>query len=363
MKMDRNDSVVIIDSLEGLAQIAQAWNGLLLESRSNTIFLSWEWIYTWSECFLGSDRGLFVLAVYKDKELIGVAPWQIRQLRYLGLSMRKIEFLGLPETGSDYLDVFAKRGKEKEVAHQIYHFLQRSAALWDSVALQDVSSDSLFLVHFINEMEEAGKYTELRPGAYCPSASLPETFDVFKARLSSNRREQFSRHLRLLKRNGEVTHRAHLSGDLGPSLKDFHRLYEQRWGASEGLFRFLEKLILRTEGKRWVELDFLSVGGREIAGLLHLRYGKTLSMYLMGVDHSFDRSISIGNLLVGLSIEKAIAEGFSRYDFLRGDEDYKFHWSNEGKRAVHLYCYGKKTAPLLWMTEQFVKSVAKVLLR
>lgn len=361
--MNQTYKVAVIDSINEMAELAKEWNALLSESRSNTIFLTWEWLYTWSECFLQTNRHLFVLLVYKESELIGVAPWCIRHLRYFGCSMKKIEFLGVPETGSDYLDVFATRGKEKEVAHQIYRFLQISTSFWDSMALQDIPSDSLFLLHFINEMDEEGKYAELGPGPYCPSATLPQTMDAFMARLSPNRRQQYSRHLRILRRRGEVTHRVDLSAEVGASLKEFYRLYELRWGGSDALFRFLEKFISRSEGEKLIQLDFLNAGGRDIAGLLHLRYGKTLSMYLMGVDHSFDKSISIGNILVGLSIEKAIAEGFSTYDFLRGDEDYKFHWSNDGKRAVHLCCYGKKTAPLMWMTGQFMKSIVKVLLR
>jgi hypothetical protein len=277
--------------------------------------------------------------------------------------MKKIEFLGIPETGSDYLDVFAMRGKEKEVAHELYHFLQRSTSYWDSIALHDVPSDSLFLLHFINEMNEEGKYLELGPGPYCPHATLPQSENDFMVRLSANRRQQYSRHLRILRRRGDVIHRVKLASEVEPSLKEFYQLYEQRWGGSDGLFRFLEKFISRSEEKKLAQLDFLNVSGRDIAGLLHLRYGETLSMYLMGVDHSFDKSISIGNILVGLSIGKAIGEGFRKYDFLRGDEDYKFHWSNDGKRALHFYCYRKKAAPLMWMTGQFMKSIAKVLSR
>lgn len=361
--MNQLYKATLVDSLSGMAGLGKDWNVLLAESRSDTIFLTWEWLYTWSERFLGSDRSPFVILVYKENELIGVAPWSIRYLKCLGFSMKLIEFLGLPKTGSDYLDVFAKRGKEKEVACQIYRFLQTSTPLWDGISLQDIPSDSLFLLHFMRQIEEQGKQVDIGAGAYCPSVSLPETGTVFTAQLSPNRRQQFARHLRLLGRNGEIIHRVHYYGEAGADLKEFRRLYEQRWGESEDLFCFLEKFISRSEGKNWIQFDFLSSAGRNIAALLHLGYGKCLSMYLMGVDHSFDKSISIGNIVVGLSIEKAIAAGFTRYDFLRGDEEYKFHWSNAGKRAVHCYYYGKKPAPLLWATGKFLKSAGKILLR
>ena len=361
--MNQSYRLSVIDSIAGLAEMAKPWNDLLAESRSNTIFLTWEWLYTWAECFLQGDRRLFTILVYDENELIGVAPWCIRHFRYCGLPMKRIEFLGVPETGSDYLDVFSKPGKEKEVAVQVYEFLQKSISLWDSMALQDISSDSLFLLYWINRMEEDGKYLAFHPGPYCPSVSLPQSVEAFRGRLSSNRRQQFARHLRLLKREGEVTHRVHVGDEAGRELHELRRLYKQRWGEAEALFRFVGKFIARSEVKNQVQLDLLSVAGRNIAGLLHLRYGDTLSMYLMGVDHSFDKGISVGNILVGLSIEKAIAEGVATYDFLRGDEHYKFHWSNQGKRAACLYWYGKKPAPLLQMVGEFAKSISKVLVR
>jgi CelD/BcsL family acetyltransferase involved in cellulose biosynthesis len=83
----------------------------------------------------------------------------------------------------------------------------------------------------------------------------------------------------------------------------------------------------------------------------------------MAVDHTFDRSISIGNILVGLSIQRAVAEGFSVYDFLRGGEEYKFHWSNGGRRTLQLAYYGRKIASLLRLSEKLLKSIAKVLVR
>jgi hypothetical protein len=86
-------------------------------------------------------------------------------------------------------------------------------------------------------------------------------------------------------------------------------------------------------------------------------------MLLMAVDHGFDRGISIGNIVVGMAIEQAIAEGVATYDFLKGIEDYKFHWANSGRRSLRLNCYGKKPAPLVWMTGYFLESFVKVLSR
>ena len=100
--------------------LKEEWNSLLTESGSNEISLTWEWLYTWSQYFLGTKRTLFILAIYERQELVALAPWCIRQGRYCGLPLRTIELLGTPETGSDYLDVLCKTRKERAIAQVLY---------------------------------------------------------------------------------------------------------------------------------------------------------------------------------------------------------------------------------------------------
>jgi len=49
-----------------------AWNKLLAESETRSIFLTWQWLATWWECFReGAD--LFTFVVERDGELVGIA--------------------------------------------------------------------------------------------------------------------------------------------------------------------------------------------------------------------------------------------------------------------------------------------------
>ncbi|MDC4205450.1 MAG: GNAT family N-acetyltransferase [Candidatus Manganitrophus sp.] len=350
--------------MEQWRELSKEWNDLLQRSGSNRVFLTSEWLYSWAECFLKEGRALYILTVYNDKTLIGIAPWCIRKARYAGFPMRRIEFLGTPETGSDYLDVFAKKGKEKEVARSIYHFLfGEGASQWDCFGFLDIPSDSLFLLHFMEQMEEDGKYLEVEAGAFCPSLALPKTREEFLARLTQNRRQKYTRDLRVLEREGNVRYDSVKLDEAGPILKDFRELYQKRWADSDALFLFLERVLLHGSGEEKVQADFLNVNGKNVAGLLHLRSGKSFLMYLMAVDHSFSKTVSVGNLLVGLSIEKAIAEGFSEYNFLKGNEEYKFHWADKGDRSLHLFFYKRRWPLLIWLTVRFLKSIAKIWVR
>ena len=72
-------------------------------------------------------RELFVLTLHDGAKIVGIAPWYISKTRYGLLNLSKINGLGTPEAGSDYLDVISLKGEEKAVATSIYEFLMNEA--------------------------------------------------------------------------------------------------------------------------------------------------------------------------------------------------------------------------------------------
>jgi CelD/BcsL family acetyltransferase involved in cellulose biosynthesis len=72
-------------------------------------------------------------------------------------------------------------------------------------------------------------------------------------------------------------------------------------------------------------LAIMWAGAVPIAGLGAFvdRHGKTFSYWIGGYNDDFSK-LSPGTVMVGHSVRHAIEEGFQVYDFLRGDESYKF---------------------------------------
>ncbi|MEZ5583583.1 MAG: GNAT family N-acetyltransferase [Candidatus Competibacteraceae bacterium] len=102
---------------------------------------------------------------------------------------------------------------------------------------------------------------------------------------------------------------------------------------------FLVTFCTLSSAKQWVQTDLLSIDGRDISGLLHLRYGYNLAVLLVVADKVVFSKISLGNLFIGMCLENAIENGMTCYDFLKGDEDYKFHWANQGQVSLSIFCH------------------------
>jgi CelD/BcsL family acetyltransferase involved in cellulose biosynthesis len=88
----------------------------------------------------------------------------------------------------------------------------------------------------------------------------------------------------------------------------------------EGFFREVGAALA---GAGWAALWVLWVDEQPAAALFCLEYGGTVGLYNSGFDPEA-RALSPGVALIARTIEDAIRRGFRRYDFLRGDEPYKY---------------------------------------
>jgi len=168
----------------------------------------------------------------------------------------------------------------------------------------------------------------------CPIVTLPAgvDFDGYLGTLDKKERHEIRRKVRRAETAGEI--RLEPSSDPPSDLGAFIDLHQKRWGA-EGLFpdteggsasrRFFAGLFDSCAEAGFVELDFLTIGGRRIAAGVILDDGRTVYYYNAGVEPEA-RELSPGVVMVAEYVKKAIALGRRRIDFMRGDEPYKYGW-------------------------------------
>jgi len=117
-------------------------------------------------------------------------------------------------------------------------------------------------------------------------------------------------------------------------LDAFVELHQRRWG-DDGLFpstqggeqsRTLFRRLFELFGPDGpLRLTFLTVNDRRIAAGIHFETGDGYLYYNAGIDPAA-RDLSPGVVMTARFIQRAIAAGKQRVDFLRGDEHYKYEW-------------------------------------
>ena len=170
--------------------------------------------------------------------------------------------------------------------------------------------------------------------AVCPVVTFEPgmDFEAYLGTLDKKERHEVRRKRRRAEAAGEV--RLERSTDPVGDLDAFVDLHQKRWGA-EGLFpltaggdqsrTLVRRLFELLGGDGTVQLHFLAVGGRRIAAGVWFEDADAWYLYNAGVDPEA-RELSPGVLLSALAIEAAIVAGRRRFDYLRGDEPYKYQW-------------------------------------
>jgi len=170
----------------------------------------------------------------------------------------------------------------------------------------------------------------------CPVVTLPAgaSFDDFLGTLDKKARHEIRRKVRRARAVGEL--RLTESSDPLADLDGFIELHQKKW-RENGLFPatpggaasrvFVRRLFELCGGSGPVRLSFLTIDGRRVAAGIHFENPDTWMFYNAGIDPEA-RELSPGVLLMAELIRGALAAGARHFDFLRGDEGYKYEWGS-----------------------------------
>jgi len=371
---NRVTSLRVVTTLEEFLTLSDRWNELLRGTASDNIFLTWEWLYTWSKHYLGAYQ-LWIILVYRgESEIIGIAPLYIRKVKMpAGLTLREMTFLGTEEVCSSYLDFIVSEKNKYEVLHKIYSYLHGDGRrAWDILTLSEVPSETSSIDIFDGFIQKSGQVMEIVETTSCPVIELSGRVEDFLAEISSNERQSLRRKMKCLESIGNVSfYRASSPQEVEKEMDAFVSLHQMRWAqkGSGGSFQSQRFLMFHREiarsisQKGWVHLDFLLFNGEKIAGVYGFLYNGKYSFYLPGFNPSIVPKVSPGRLLLFHCIEKAIYEGCTQFDLLRGLAHYKQAWANGLRRSLTLRHYNNHLRTTAFQLMESGKEMVKVLLR
>ncbi len=334
--------VSVVDDAVGFASLRTEWHQLLASSRADGLFLTWEWLYTWWR-HLGRGRRLFVVTVRRGSTLIAVAP--LTMTRTSPVPVSSLEFVGSGTVGSDYLDFIVHRDHEASAFEALANFLAGTGV---ALRLPSVTEDSCIASVFAPMLVERGWQRRDVAMQVCPYIDLSTaSWDSYLASVGPSHRYNFRRRLRNLQKSYDVRlERVEGEGDRHEALGQVVDLHLRRWNHRGGSDAFHDDRIIafhdefsaiaRDHG--WLRLRVLTIDRRPVAAFYGFRYHDKYCFYQSGFDEAFVRE-SIGLVMIGLTIKEAIEERAVEYDFLHGDEPYKFLWAREARPLWRIELY------------------------
>jgi len=341
-------AIETIAEVEGFRRLRPEWDELLGTSPSDSPFLTWEWMFTWWK-HLGGRRRLSILAVRSAGELIAIAPLALRPPDYGRLTpFSSLEFLGTGFAGSDYLDLIVRAGHEQHALPALADHLARGKSMLE---LAQVKRGSSLAFDLAGRLEGRGWGLSEATTAVCPYIDLAgRTWASYLAGLGPAHRANFNRRLRNLTRSSELILTEAKSEEdrrefLG-HLIHLHNLRRRELGGSEtfhtpGLLAFHEEFSALARRRGWLRLYLLRLDRMPAAALYGFRYGRNFYFYQSGFDPAYGKQ-SVGLVVMGLTIRKALEEGAAEFDLLHGDEAYKSLWTRQRREIGRLEIYSPR---------------------
>ena len=85
-----------------------------------------------------------------------------------------------------------------------------------------------------------------------------------------------------------------------------------------------------------LRLFFLTIDGEKAATMFAFEYNRRFWLYNSGYDPQAHAQLSPGWVLLAYVIEYAIASGCSVFDFMQGNEEYKYRFGAEDYKVMRV---------------------------
>jgi len=311
---------VKIEVLEGLDAVgASAWQALHAATERRSPFLSWTWQSEWTRAFASGHRIEIRRATDDAGRLLGLLPLYEAEPGVFRL-------LGGVDV-SDYLDLMAEAGREEDVWAALVASLPAGRSVWD---LHAVPAASPTVTRLPALAADHGATVTVALEDRCPILTLPATWDAYLAGLSSKQRHELLRKTRRFEREVPDARVVGVGAraDVEARFDDFLALHRaSRVGKArfmdermEAFFRRVAAALSEAGGFR---LWLLDTPYGPLATFLCLEWDGTVGLYNSGFRPD-QASLSPGVVLLGHVIRDALERGKRRFDFLRGEERYKY---------------------------------------
>jgi CelD/BcsL family acetyltransferase involved in cellulose biosynthesis len=301
--------------------------------RYATVFCNWEWIGTWWEHF-GTGRDLRLLVIRRNGQLKGVLPL-FSERRFFGRDGRVgrvLAYCSATDLHPDPLDIISAQADAGECVEAVLDYLWKTATDWDVLHLRFLTEDSDLLrgLTRANRGDVASQTISRAP--YIP---ITGTYENYLRGLSGNERSKIGRCRRKLIDGQGVAYTDLAAEDRQRILQMLLELHRKRAAekkiqssfARTDVIAFHRDLLNRMDRSQ-VWLRGLRRGDEVIAVFYGYALGGRVFYYQLGHSPAWG-AFSPGIVLLQETIREAFERGYTEYNLLQGEEEYKYRWTGQ----------------------------------
>jgi len=288
------------------------------------VFYRWEW-NALAYKYLRSEAALFIIIVREGGRLLGIAPLCLRERVIFGTWIRVLETIILGV--ADYQNVLIPSGQHRRrVVKAMLNWLCQNRSTWDVIDLCEFSSreSTTFQIAAM-----AAEFGDLRSKVEICSLTPFLDYRTYPTKSDKKKIKRIRTRRQVLLDKGYVLQVGMPATQA--FWEEFCTLHSRRWHdtplKNEPHASFYSALWKQLASQGLLECSLLSLDGRAVAGHFGFRDERKVYYYMPAMDPAFSRQ-RVGAVL-GYAVVEHYATTHEIFDWLRGDENYKYWWTDE----------------------------------
>ena len=335
--------------------LAPVWNNLLEKCRDeSTMYLTHEWLATRWRHF-GEGQRLNLLLFERDRRVIGIMPLVRNEYRLGPFKLDALESIG--GTSRNYVGLMLPEDRQEVISALLAYLKENLHGFSLILRLSLIPGDSQFLSALKRGLASISEDLafEERVKTLAPYITLSGNWDEYFGSLGGKRRRMLGRMLRNLEKEyGAVNFQQCDAGSLEEGLNRFFDLHQERWQAVgiSGSFadprvgEFYREVAWKFLNRGWFYFSSMNVGGKLVSAMYGCIFNRKLYFIAAGRDIRYSE-YSVGQLHEMHVIKDAVSRNLTEFDFLQGDEPYKFYWTKSARRYMRVTIIKKGFLPAL----------------
>ena len=334
--------------------MSATWDSLLAECQDdNSIFLTYEWLWTWWRHF-GEEKKLNILLIEKGGQAIGIVP--LMKVKYkIGLiKFHLLETIG--STNCNYVWLTRPENRQEAIMAVLAYLKEELTKNKLALRLTVVPEDNKF--RDLLQANSPASCQELviqeRTTTSAPYIKLPATWDEYFRSLSPKRRKILRRASRSLEKFHDVEFRQFTADSIEEGLNSFFDLHQRRWQSVNirGMFstsrmqEFYRDIASKFLFRNWLHFSCLVVDNKMVHGEYGFIYNSRFYSLTAARDTLYSK-YSVGHLHEMYLIKYAIDNHLQEFDLLKGEEPYKLYWTKSTRKYVEIIVIKKGYFPSL----------------
>ena len=310
-------------------------------------FLRYEYLSAWWVTRGGGEwpeSELAVVTAHQDGRLAGIAPLFSAQNRDGDPALL---LLGSIEI-SDYLDLIVRPADLPAFLSGLLDFIGQPGAFdrlrptpvnWRALDWHNLPEASPTLPVLKADAEKRGWIFSQEQTYHAPSIPLAGDFETYLCGIDKKQRHEIRRKMRRAEESGRnirwyiVEDGSALDAEVDAFLSLMADDPEKAAFLTAPMREQMHLSCRAAFENGWLQLAFLEADGQKAAGYLNFDYLNRIWVYNSGVDRRF-MELSPGWVLLGYLLQWANEKKRAEFDFMRGDEDYKYRFGGVDKFVV-----------------------------